>query len=466
MTRFPFRSGQEALSPYLQNAYTPVTCESSGTELKVTGRLPGTLDGLFTQIGPNPVRPPRRTGAGRYTWFTQDGMVSAIRIADGGARWFRSRWIRSRRVCRALHEARPPGPRRFPIDTVNTNMLAHGGRLLALVETGCLPVHLAPTLETLAYTDLDGAVPHGFAAHPKRCPRTGELHLIAGSPLHRWADYLVLDRDGRRMHSRRIALDGRPMIHDVALTRRHLLFLTTPVQFTPALAVRGHFPYLWDPARRTRIAVVPRAGATADVRWIDVPQCFVFHLVGAHETPSGTIELTAIRYPRIFTDPGEDPLSREGTLWNWSIDPYRGTAVSTQLGDLPHELPRSDPRRLGEPLRYFYALTGTRPNAHALRLPDTVIRHDLVTGRDDRYRLPEDSATSEAVFIPDPDRHEEDRGWIAHLTYRADNRPGTLSFLDAGDPAAGPVATVELPARIATGTHSNWIPAAELSPPP
>ncbi|MFJ3229013.1 carotenoid oxygenase family protein [Streptomyces sp. NPDC086783] len=451
-------------SPYLQHAYIPVFAESTHERLKVTGHLPHTLDGLFAQIGPNPARPPRHTAAGRYNWFTQDGMVTAIRIADGEARWFRNRWIRSRNACHALGEKRPPGPRRFPIDTVNTNLLAHGGRLLALVETGCLPTHLTPTLDTLAYTDLDGAIPYGFSAHPKTCPRTGELHLIASSPLRTSADYLVLDRDGRRLHSTRIPLNGRPMIHDIALTPHHLLFFISPVQFTPSLAVRGYFPYLWDQRRSTQIGVLPRRGTAADVRWIDIPDCFVFHLVGAYEDPtSRVIHLAAIRYPRIFTRPGEDPLAREGTLWNWRIDPRLGLATPSQLGDLPHELPRSDPRRLGQLLRYYYAFAGTRPGAHALRLPDTVIRHDLVTGHDDRYQLPAGETTSEAVFIPDPEHQDEDRGWIAHLTYRADNSPGTLSLLDAGDLAAGPVATVELPARTTPGTHSNWFPADQLT---
>lgn len=97
--------------------------------LPAQGRLPVELDGLFTQIGPNPIKPPKHTDTARYQWFAQDGMVSGVRIRDGRAQWFRNRWIRSTRVTRTLHVPRTPGPRHFPIDTVHTNVVGHGGML-------------------------------------------------------------------------------------------------------------------------------------------------------------------------------------------------------------------------------------------------------------------------------------------------------------------------------------------------
>lgn len=138
-------------SPFLLGAFVPVTAETTTDQLPVSGTVPDELGGLFTQIGPNPVRPPKHTDISRYQWFAQDGMISGVRIRDGQGQWFSNRWVHSSRVAKALGQFRTPGPRHFPIDTVHTNVISHGGRLLALVETGCSPVQIDADLSTVAY---------------------------------------------------------------------------------------------------------------------------------------------------------------------------------------------------------------------------------------------------------------------------------------------------------------------------
>lgn len=96
------------VSPFLQDANTPLYTERTAHRLPARGRIPEELDGLFTQIGANTVAPPRRRSSSDYSWFSQDGMVCGVRLRGGQAEWFRNRWIRSDRVCRALGEPRPP----------------------------------------------------------------------------------------------------------------------------------------------------------------------------------------------------------------------------------------------------------------------------------------------------------------------------------------------------------------------
>jgi len=98
-------------SPFLLGAFAPVMREISAYVLPVAGTLPAELDGLFTQIGPNPIKPPKHTDVDRYQWFAQDGMVSGVRIRHGRAEWFRNRWVRSSRVTRALAVASEPSRR-------------------------------------------------------------------------------------------------------------------------------------------------------------------------------------------------------------------------------------------------------------------------------------------------------------------------------------------------------------------
>jgi len=451
-----------SVSPFLEGAFSPVHDEVTSFDLPVTGRLPEELDGLFTQIGPTPLRPPKHRTVNRYTWFTQDGMVSGVRIQDGRAAWFRNRWVRSNRVARTLGERRTPGPRHFPVDTVNTNVIAHNGLLLALVETGCLPARLGSTLDTVEYTDLGGQLRRGVSAHPKLDPDTGELHLLACSPLRRWADYLVLGADGTLSHQLRVPLRGRPLIHDIALTSRHVVFFNPPVQFAGRKAVRESFPYRWQDGHPTRLGVLPRPGTGGQLTWFDIPDCFVFHTVGAHEPSPGHIELTAIRYDRLFDSNSADPLAGDGHLWRWSVDLDRGTVTSTPLGDRPHELPRSDPRLLGRPLRHYYAVTADRSDARPYQA-DALLQHDFTTGEPLIRRLSPGHVTAEPVFVPQPRRTDQDAGWIAYFEYDPDTDTTSLIWLDAADLTGPRLATVTLPIRVPLGCHCSWINAHDIS---
>ncbi|MEU7766553.1 carotenoid oxygenase family protein [Nocardia sp. NPDC049190] len=453
----------DSVSPYLQGAFTPVDREVTAFDLPVEGRIPAELDGLFTQIGPNPVQPPKHRTLERYSFFAQDGMVSGVRIQDGGACWFRNRWVRSRRVVKALGERRPPGPRHFPMDTVNTNIIAHNGLLLALVETGCLPVHLGSTLETMEYTDLGGSLQHGVSAHPKLDPTTGELHLLAYSALRRWAEYLVLAPDSTVCHRQRVPLGGRPMVHDIALTPRYVLFFDTPVRFSLGAAVRGALPYTWHDGHQTRLGVLPRPGVAGGLRWFEIPDGFVFHMVGAHEPDPARIELTAICYDRLFDGAEEDPIANRGHLWRWTVDLNRGTATADQIGDRPNELPRSDPRRIGQPMRHYYALTVDGATDAPVYHPHALLRHDFRTGEPLIRRLPPGHAASEPVFVPHPDRPGEDEGWVAYYEHDPNADTTKLVWLHAADFAGEPVATIALPIRIPVGFHCSWIEADDFA---
>ncbi len=459
------RPAELPVSPFLLGAFAPVNRESTVDRLTVRGRLPEALDGLFTQIGPNPVRAPRHTDVDRYQWFRQDGMVSGIRLRGGHAEWFRNRWVRSTNVTRTLGEPRTPGRRNFPIGTVHTNVVAHGGMLLALVETGCTPVRLDSELRTLAYDDLDGALPRGASAHPRIDPNTGELHAVVYSPLHTWAEYTVLTPAGVLRSRRRFPLGGRPMLHDIALTDKHVVFFDLPVRFRLPAAVRGRFPYAWDDRHQARIGVLPRNG-TAEVRWFDIPPCFVFHTVTAAEN-DGRIELRAIRYPRLFDTGSADPLTRGGQLWQWVVDLNIGTVTERQLDDRAQELPRVDPHTITRGARYHYAVTADSTGNVAGHVPESLLRHDVRTGVTELRRCRPGTVPSEAVFVPDPASHPADpdgarHGWVLYFCF--DEREGTseLVVVDSGDFGGAPVAVVSLPVKVPFGFHSSWISGSEL----
>jgi carotenoid cleavage dioxygenase-like enzyme len=443
------------VSRYLTGAFAPMAGERTEFALPVVGHLPVELDGLFTQIGPVPAGRPRRALDGTYPWFMQDGLVVGVRVRQGQAVWFRNRWVRSGRAARSLGESRAPGPRHLPVDTVNTNVVAHHGLLLALVESGCLPAQLSETLETVRYTDLNGQLPRGFAAHPKVDPATGDLHALAYSPLRRWAEHVILSAEGRVLRSHRVDLGGRPLLHDIALTPRFVVFLDLPVRFDVRRAAARAFPYRWHDGHQSRIGVLPRAGGP--VRWITIESCFVYHLVGAEETAHGGLTVRGLSYERLFDDHAADPLGRPATLWQWHAEAGADHATARRLHDRPHELPRSDPRRLGKPHRFYYAVAQDGPADDRSGL----LRFDLRRGDAEVHDLGAGIVSGEVVFVPRAADGPETDGWLLHFQTDLAADVTELVVRDAADFAGEPAAVIRLPLRVPIGAHSSWIRADE-----
>ena len=52
----------------------------------------------------------------------------------------------------------------------------------------------------------------------------------------------------------------------------------------------------------------------------------------------------------------------------------------------------------------------------------------------------------------------EGDGWLLTVAWRAAEARSELLVLDAGDVAAGPIATVMLPGRVPHGFHGTWVP--------
>src|SRR5579862_4268739 len=144
-------------NPYLARGFEPLRIEYDRADLAIEGRIPDEIDGTFYRIGPNPQFPPR----GIYNPLNGDGMVHAFQIRRGRVS-YRNRWVRTQQwnVDHAAGRAMfgtsgnpadsDPGVAAMRTDGVaNTNLVWHGGKLLAL-EEGHGPIEIHPeTLETL-----------------------------------------------------------------------------------------------------------------------------------------------------------------------------------------------------------------------------------------------------------------------------------------------------------------------------
>jgi carotenoid cleavage oxygenase len=443
-------------NPYLTGVYAPVQAEHTAFDLAVTGRIPDELDGRYLRNGPNPIGP---VDPLNHHWFTGNGMVHGVRLRDGKADWYRNRWIRSTRVAEELGEEPAPGDRNGGNESANTNVIGHAGRTFAIVEAGGRPVELTDELETVCFSDFDGTLAHGFTAHPKRDPRTGELHAVN----YFWArpnvlDYTVVGTDGRVVHQVDIPVPGNPMTHDCSITETSLVLYDMPVTFSLETAMAGSvFPYSWDPDYGARLGVMPLGGEAAEVQWFEVELCYVYHPFNAYDD-GDRIVIEVARHPRMFDQQPLGPNDGIPSLWRWTVDRTTGRVTEQQLDDRAVELPRVDERLVGRKHRYSWAM-GLTTTADEVEFDGSnMVRYDARTGVGESISFGPGRTCGELVFVPRAADAAEDDGWFLTYVHDAANDLSELVILDASAPAEEPVARVHLPARVPAGFHGNWVP--------
>lgn len=436
---------------FLEHHYAPVEREYTSARLEVTGRVPEYLDGRYLLNTPNPVNADPET----YHWFLGDGMVHGVRLRGGRAEWYRNRWIRTPYVAGLLGE-RPPLSE--PSPGVNTNVIEHAGRTIALLEGGHPVWALTEELETVGVCDFGGTMCDGYTAHPKRDPKTGELHGVSYRyGLGNRVQYSVIGTDGRARRIVEIEVTGRPMMHDFSLTERYVVFYDLPVTFDaqqdPARGV-SKWQYRWNPAYPARIGVMPRDGGNADVRWFETEQCFVFHSLNAYDD-GDRVMLDVIRYPKMFDRALNGPTESRSTLDRWTVDLAADKVFETRIDDHVQDFPRMDERLIGQLHRYGYTVNVSKPDSRG----GLLYKHDLRVGSVQTRQFGPGRVPSEFVFTPSDMHSGEDEGVLMGFVHDTTADRSDLVLLDAG--TLDTVAEVHLPARVPAGFHGNWMPSRE-----
>jgi carotenoid cleavage dioxygenase len=212
-------------------------------------------------------------------------------------------------------------------------------------------------------------------------------------------------------------------------------------------------PYRWAPERQARVGVMPREGTAADIRWFEVPPCYVFHPLNAYDG-DGRIVLDVVRHASVFNS-GPRIVPERPSLDRWTIDLSAGKVTEDRLDDTPQEFPRVDERSVGRRHRYGYAVgyadgaTGT---------PDAILKHDLTSRRTRSVGFGSGREPGEFVFVPSTTDAAEDDGVAMGFVYDRATDRSDLVLLDGQ--TLETVATVHLPARVPHGFHGNWVPAS------
>jgi all-trans-8'-apo-beta-carotenal 15,15'-oxygenase len=350
------------------------------------------------------------------------------------------------------------------INVANTSVLPLQGEVLALWEGGSATRIDARTLDTLGVKtwrpDLAGMP---FSAHPKVDPDGTVWNFGVASGQSLLALYEI-GADGALRRAAAVPVPELPMVHDFAVTARHLVFLMPPLVYDAKRKEAGASfldAHVWRPELGMRALVVDKQDWERR-QVLELPAGFLFHVGNAWEedTPRGT--LIHIDYVRsdnadaVFTTNREVMRGRlvkraSPHLTAATLNLGTGKAVQTELA-LDAEFPRIDPRRVGLRHRHVVHATQTRPVLPGF---GAVARTDIETGRSQRFGYGPQAVVEEHVFVPDGSRP----GWVLGTVLDFGRQKTVLSCFAADHLAAGPVAQATLPYALPLGLHGAFVKA-------
>lgn len=460
--------GDVRINPYLSGNFGPVRSEDD-FKLEVTGEMPRELAGALYRNGPNPQFEPRDPN---YHWFSGDGMIHGFFVENGEVR-YRNRWVRTpkwelehaagKSLFGTFGNPMTTDPDAMGKDSgvANTNIVWHGGKLLAL-EEGHAPFQIDPkTLGPIGYDDLGGKV----TAHPKTDPVTGEMVFFGYAdgpmPLSPMVSYGVADANGVLKRRETFEAPFSSMVHDFMVTANHVLFPILPLTGSLQRAMGGLPPFAWEPDKGAHVGVMARGASVDSLRWFTTDACYVFHVMNAWEEGDKVIA-DVMRYDVAPLFPNADGTRGRNAgaylvRWTFDLAGDSDTILEEQLDDLAGEFPRYDERFTFQANRHgWFAGNSTKPGDFR---SNTIAHIDLKTGKRAEWQVGPGDAVGEPVFAERSADAPEGDGWLLTVVHRGADDVSELVVLNALDVTAGPVATARLPRRVPFGFHGNWVKA-------
>ncbi len=466
----------------------PLRFEGSVVDCEVVGKIPTELNGAFYRVGGEWFYPPLSRDDAP---LNADGYFSAFRLLNGRCN-YTGRFIRTHRYNEMQKAGRQVwgqyrnpytddpsvrDPSRPNLRTVsNTAPLVHHGKLFSMKEDG-LPFETDPiSLETGLMTDFGGTWrSQTFSAHPKIDALSGDMVAYgyeADGLLSDRVQVATFDRAGRITQEGSFRVPYISVMHDMALTHRHILFPFGGYVTSEQRLREGKVHWGWDQTKPSMIGVMRREGDGRDIRWFKGPERCMMHVFNAHDE-GNKIVLYAPFYDGNFF-PFFPPV--DGSPWN----PAKARAFirkitldmsskkdtweeeilwPTQVGDLG----KVDPRVVTLPSRYLYTMytdperpydrERCGPGAPA-RMTNCYGRFDLETGKVDSYYAGPTHNLQELSFVPTG--QEEGQGYLVGVAHNWAEMRSEMVIVDAQRMGEGDVARVLLPFRISQQVHGVW----------
>ena len=464
-------------------------------DCEVRGEIPKDLDGAFYRLHLDWLYPPANADE---TILAADGYISQFRIRNGRAD-YKGRYVQTLRYRKQIEAGRQlygyyrnpytddpsvrdvenPGAR----TTANTTPVVLAGKLYATKEDG-LPYEIDPnTLATRDQTNFGGVWNRQtFTAHPKLDPLSGEMVAFGYEATGLASDDLwiyTLDKSGRVTHEVRTKVPYVSVIHDMALTHKHVVIPFAGYVTSASRLQEGKIHWGWDQTKPSYIGVMRRDGQAKDMRWFKGPERCMMHTFNAHDEGNKVV-LYAPFYDSNFF-PFFPPV--DGTPWN----PARARSFIRKITlDLNSksdawqeeilwpvqisDLGKVDPRVLTLQTRYLYTnyFDPERPldrermiGGAPPRPPNCYVRFGITHGKTDSFFAGPTHSLQECTFVPRAGGGEGDGYLIGVASNYAEVR-SELVIADAQRLGEGDIARVILPFRISQQVHGVWAGADEL----
>jgi all-trans-8'-apo-beta-carotenal 15,15'-oxygenase len=460
-------------------AFTNLRREHSFEPLRVEGNLPPELCGTY-----------HRNGGGRFDasgdrfghWFDADGAMTGVKLEGGkafgavklartpglrreeraGKRLFGGYNTRLRRPLRELflHDSK---------NRANTSVMHWQGRLFALCENGVAFELEEKDLSSLGETDLGCVKVGAFSAHPHYAPQRRAIYNfgITYGPRVTVTAYELPDRGPARAIAS-FGAKGPTMVHDFAVTERHLVFSMPPMRMAmwPLLTRRvGPVDSMrWYADEGAEIVVIPLDDPTSIVRF-RAPAHLAEHFANAFER-DGMIHADFVHYENmrgiedyvgsLTTGLVKGPLGSK--VVRMSVDPKKKSARFEDLLSTPCELPTVSPRVDAQSHRYMYLAGFSSDEASRTGPFDAILKLDVESGAVEKFFAGPSKYAGEAVFVPKADAVTEDDGYLLSLVWDAESDHTFLAVLSARDPSSGPIASAHFDHAIPPGFHGKWTP--------
>jgi carotenoid cleavage dioxygenase-like enzyme len=439
-----------------QGNYRPVEEEITVTDLKVEGSIPPELSGLYVRNGTN------QSSGNSEHFFGGDGMLHGVKLDNGKASWYRNRYVDTPVYRKEKGMFSAPTPE----DTTSAvSLIYHGDKLLSLGEFG-LPYEIDPSdLSTRGAFNYDGKLAGNMTAHPRIDPQTGEMIFFGYNVMAPYLTYYRADAAGNLIQKEDIVTTGPSMIHDFAVTENYVVFMEMPVRFSWWLLAFGDgLPFRWDNSAVCRFGVMPRTGGNSQVKWFDVPPCFIFHVMNSFEQGDEVI-MDAARYDKLWVTDSSD-FFHPAYLTRFTMNMKTGQASEQRMHDQPMEFPQVDRRLWTSDYRYGYSLITDEGTTHGEMVSEAAAgfrKYDVKTGEVENHELSKQYAPNEAFFIPATETAGEDEGYLVSFVYDKNSETSALWIMDATNIQAQPIAKVQLPSRVPQGFHGLWLPDSALA---
>lgn len=479
--------------PTARGFFAPLRFEADVHDCEVEGEIPAEICGSFYRTCLDRRYPPRFADD---TPYNADGAVDLFRIAEGHVD-FRTRYIHTprykaeRAARRALsgryrnRSTNDPSIAGISLNTGNTTPLLFNGRLLCLKEDSP-PMAVDPhTLETIGEWDFRGQMKaKTFTAHPKLDLATGELIAFSYEARGDATDDIavfIFDRRGRLKREWWFKSPVISMMHDMAVTDRHIILPTTGMTTSRERLDAGLIHWTYDRTMPCHVAILPRDGK-GDVRWFHgtPDQAMLLHTTNARTEGNRVIldaPVAAGNFHPFFPNADGSPFDVAGvspTIRRWTFD------LASSRTDWDEEIlfdgirgtsmVRIDDRFLGRPFRYSYMLAvdsavpfdRERGGNLSVRVANSWWRFDHHAGSIDRAYAGSTHGLSEPQFVPRSRDAPEGEGWLVGVANDFSQMRSELLVVDAMRLREGPVARVKLPFRLHTQVHGWWVPHWEL----